>query len=240
MRVLLGIFSKALLAGAKTVIPCALLSESTRLAFFTAVTSVDRTGLPDAAVATGTFAMAAKLPVVRGLEDIGFWPSRWIAACFVDVAFFAALAALLALAEKVSRKLLFATVPIALMIATVSVINAGYLSISGDQLSWPVLTLGLARFGDLAELRLDRRFDLIVCSDVLHYLKPAEIRAGLAGITDMSRREIVVFTPLVVLTILFGVYPKPLLDMSAASVTALVQQYHAALGAAAKTAALVN
>jgi SAM-dependent methyltransferase len=45
--------------------------------------------------------------------------------------------------------------------------------------------IGLARFGDLANLRLDRRFDLVVCSDVLHYLKPAEIRAGLAGIADM-------------------------------------------------------
>src|SRR3954469_17801827 len=45
--------------------PCALFSASTRFAFFTAVTSVDRTGLPDAAVATGTFAMDAKLP---GLE----------------------------------------------------------------------------------------------------------------------------------------------------------------------------
>jgi SAM-dependent methyltransferase len=45
--------------------------------------------------------------------------------------------------------------------------------------------IGLARFGDLASLRLDRRFDLIVCSDVLHYLKPAEIRAGLGGIADM-------------------------------------------------------
>ncbi len=45
--------------------------------------------------------------------------------------------------------------------------------------------IGLARFGDLDTLRLDRRFDLIVCSDVLHYLKPAEIRAGLGGIADM-------------------------------------------------------
>ena len=45
--------------------------------------------------------------------------------------------------------------------------------------------IGLARFGDLANLRLDRRFDLVVCSDVLHYLKPAEIRAGLGGIADM-------------------------------------------------------
>jgi len=45
--------------------------------------------------------------------------------------------------------------------------------------------IGLARFGDLAELRFDARFDLVVCSDVLHYLQPAEIRAGLAGIVDM-------------------------------------------------------
>jgi NADH-quinone oxidoreductase subunit M len=65
-------------------------------------------------------------------------------------------------------------------------------------------------------------------------------KPALATITDMSWREIAVFAPLVVLTILFGVYPKPLLDLSAASVTALVQQYHAALGVAAKTAVLVN
>lgn len=45
--------------------------------------------------------------------------------------------------------------------------------------------VGLARFGQLAELRFDQRFDLIVCTDVLHYLKPAEIRAGLVGIGEM-------------------------------------------------------
>jgi len=45
--------------------------------------------------------------------------------------------------------------------------------------------IGLATFGQLAELRFDERFDLVVCSDVLHYLKPAEIRAGLRGIADM-------------------------------------------------------
>ena len=45
--------------------------------------------------------------------------------------------------------------------------------------------IGLARFGQLAELRFDTRFDLIVCTDVLHYLKPAEIRAGLIGIGEM-------------------------------------------------------
>jgi SAM-dependent methyltransferase len=45
--------------------------------------------------------------------------------------------------------------------------------------------IGLARFNQLAELRFDTRFDVIVCTDVLHYLKPAEIRAGLIGIGEM-------------------------------------------------------
>ncbi|NMW25402.1 class I SAM-dependent methyltransferase, partial [Rhodanobacter denitrificans] len=45
--------------------------------------------------------------------------------------------------------------------------------------------IGLARFGQLEQLRFDTRFDLIVCTDVLHYLKPAEIRAGLQGIGEM-------------------------------------------------------
>jgi SAM-dependent methyltransferase len=45
--------------------------------------------------------------------------------------------------------------------------------------------IGLARFGQLEHLRFDTRFDLIVCTDVLHYLKPGEIRAGLVGIGEM-------------------------------------------------------
>ena len=46
-----------------------------------------------------------------------------------------------------------------------------------------------------------------------------------------------IFAPLVVLTILFGVAPKPVLDMSAASVAQLLENYNHAV-AAAKTAAL--
>jgi len=64
-------------------------------------------------------------------------------------------------------------------------------------------------------------------------------KPGLAGITDMSVREIAVFAPLIVLTILLGVYPKPVLDISAASVTALLDNYQHAI-AAAKTAALAR
>lgn len=42
-----------------------------------------------------------------------------------------------------------------------------------------------ASFGQLAELRFGRTFDLIVCSDVLHYLPPRELTRGLAGLVEM-------------------------------------------------------
>ncbi|MDQ6645842.1 MAG: class I SAM-dependent methyltransferase, partial [Pseudomonadota bacterium] len=45
--------------------------------------------------------------------------------------------------------------------------------------------IGLLRFGQLEHLRFEHRFDLIVCTDVLHYLKPGELRAGLQGIGEM-------------------------------------------------------
>jgi NADH-quinone oxidoreductase subunit M len=64
-------------------------------------------------------------------------------------------------------------------------------------------------------------------------------KSSLAGILDLNGREIAAFAPLVVLTILFGVYPKPVLDMSQAAVAALVDNYHHAIGAA-KTAALAR
>ena len=64
-------------------------------------------------------------------------------------------------------------------------------------------------------------------------------KPSLAHIRDMGWRETAVFAPLAILTILFGVYPKPVLDMSSASVAALLDNYHHALGAA-KTAALLK
>ena len=53
-------------------------------------------------------------------------------------------------------------------------------------------------------------------------------KASLKFITDLTWREVAVMTPLVVLTILFGFYPGPILDASAASVDALIKNYHAA------------
>lgn len=45
--------------------------------------------------------------------------------------------------------------------------------------------LGLARFAQLAEQRFDRSFDLLVCSDVIHYLPTAELVRGLAGFGEL-------------------------------------------------------
>lgn len=45
--------------------------------------------------------------------------------------------------------------------------------------------LRLVSFAQLGELRFDTGFDLIVCSDVIHYLPALELRRGLAGIAEM-------------------------------------------------------
>ena len=63
-------------------------------------------------------------------------------------------------------------------------------------------------------------------------------KPSLATIKDLDYREIITLGPLVVLTILFGIYPKPVLDLSAASVGQLLENYEKALGAA-KAAALL-
>jgi NADH-quinone oxidoreductase subunit M len=59
-----------------------------------------------------------------------------------------------------------------------------------------------------------------------------DLKPSLEGIRDIGWRETVIFAPLVVLTILFGVVPKPVLDMSAASVSQLLENYNHAIAAA--------
>ena len=62
-------------------------------------------------------------------------------------------------------------------------------------------------------------------------------KPALVGIMDLDAREIALFTPLLLLTIYYGVHPGPILDACAASVDHLVRGFDAAL-AATKTAAL--
>ncbi|HEY6994392.1 MAG TPA: NADH-quinone oxidoreductase subunit M, partial [Xanthobacteraceae bacterium] len=68
----------------------------------------------------------------------------------------------------------------------------------------------------------------------------ALVKPSLAAIKDLDYREVITLGPLVVLTILFGIYPKPVLEMSAASVAQLLENYERALGAAKSAALLVH
>ncbi|ACK51846.1 proton-translocating NADH-quinone oxidoreductase, chain M [Methylocella silvestris BL2] len=64
-------------------------------------------------------------------------------------------------------------------------------------------------------------------------------KPALRNILDLSPREAAIFAPLVALTLYFGFHPKPVLDSSAASVAALIQNYDAAI-ARTRTAELTQ
>jgi NADH-quinone oxidoreductase subunit M len=54
-------------------------------------------------------------------------------------------------------------------------------------------------------------------------------KPSLKALADMNAREIAIMAPLVVLTLLFGFYPAPILDVTAVSVKKLVTNYEAAV-----------
>ena len=62
---------------------------------------------------------------------------------------------------------------------------------------------------------------------------------SLKAILDLNLREKVILYPLIVLTLVFGFYPAPILDTTAAAVDALVAQYSASVGIAAPAEAVV-
>jgi NADH-quinone oxidoreductase subunit M len=64
------------------------------------------------------------------------------------------------------------------------------------------------------------------------------IKEALKSITDMDRREKVIFAPLIAMTLILGVYPSLVTDIIGPSVTALVSDYNAALPADGAQAAL--
>ena len=57
-------------------------------------------------------------------------------------------------------------------------------------------------------------------------------KPALRNIKDLSWREVAVMVPLIVITIFFGFYPNPVLDVSAVSVEALMANFKASLAAA--------
>jgi NADH-quinone oxidoreductase subunit M len=64
-------------------------------------------------------------------------------------------------------------------------------------------------------------------------------KPSLQNITDLDGREKVVLVPLVVLTLLFGFYPAPILNMSEVAVNALVESYNQANATAGKAVAVL-
>jgi NADH-quinone oxidoreductase subunit M len=65
-------------------------------------------------------------------------------------------------------------------------------------------------------------------------------KAALFDIKDIGWREIAILAPLVILTIVLGVYPKPVLDMSAVSVAQLIGGFQHAVADVQQAAALAR
>ncbi len=65
-------------------------------------------------------------------------------------------------------------------------------------------------------------------------------KESLRSILDLSGREMVILAPLVLLTLFFGFYPAPIMNVTAAAVDQLVSNYQAALSAAGKLAAVAQ
>jgi NADH-quinone oxidoreductase subunit M len=57
---------------------------------------------------------------------------------------------------------------------------------------------------------------------------------------DLTPREIALFVPLLILTILFGVWPGPILDTSANSVALVADRTQAAISGLQKAAMLMG
>jgi len=66
------------------------------------------------------------------------------------------------------------------------------------------------------------------------------VKDSLKDILDMSARERAVMAPLVVMTLLLGIYPSLVTDIIGPSVTHLITQYHAAVPADALAAVVTN
>jgi NADH-quinone oxidoreductase subunit M len=55
------------------------------------------------------------------------------------------------------------------------------------------------------------------------------VKPALQGIADLSLREVAILAPLVIITILMGIYPKPIFDVTSVSVANLIQEHKMAL-----------
>ncbi len=96
--------------------------------------------------------MAAKWVALHRIQDIDFVAARWLSVCDVDVVVFLGLACVFALLEAWRSWTTIVTVTISILVSVVGLLDAGYLAITGEQLSWAVVSLGIERFGDVQSI----------------------------------------------------------------------------------------
>lgn len=96
--------------------------------------------------------LAAKWIAIRRLEDTDLVVQRWLAACSIDVAVLGGLAAVLALVESRARWVAIPAILASVLVGGVALLNAGYLAISSEQITWSVILLGIERVGDVQSI----------------------------------------------------------------------------------------
>jgi arylsulfatase A-like enzyme len=90
---------------------------------------------------------AVKVVILSGLEVGDSWLQLpWVLS--LDAAVYLGLAAMFAVGEGRVPWIALATIPLSLLLATAAMINAAYLSVAGQQISWNVVSVGLERFDD--------------------------------------------------------------------------------------------
>ncbi len=94
----------------------------------------------------------AKAKVLRLLEGVSAWPFVLLWTGAIDAVVYLGFAALFAAGEARSRWMGVATIPLSLLIASLALVNASYMSITGEQLTWDAVELGFSRFEDVVRI----------------------------------------------------------------------------------------
>ena len=102
--------------------------------------------------------VAARGVILAELPGAGIGSLPWAAA--PDVAVLLGLAALFSFGEARSPWLLWITVPLVLLVGALSAMNAFYLLVTGEQLGWQSVALGVDRIADVVDIAGQRLVSL--------------------------------------------------------------------------------
>ena len=90
----------------------------------------------------------AKITVLQSLNSTDANIVNLVAILAADLAVFGLLGGLFPAVERIRPRLVFATLPLAILASTIAIINALYLEMTGAQISVSAISLGLERFFD--------------------------------------------------------------------------------------------